>query len=203
MEIIDTPARLRAVLGEPGPLTRHKIHRVLSSQARAFIERSPMFLLATSDSEGRPTVSPKGDAPGFVRIEDERTLLVPERSGNRLLFSLENVLRNARVGLLFLSPGTDETLRVGGSACLLRDDALNASFAARDKPALLVMRITIDEVYFHCAKAFLRSGLWQPAAWPAPLRVSFAEEINLNRRMEDDARHELDAQIAVRYKTDL
>lgn len=203
METIDSVARLREILGEPGPLTRHKIHRALSPQARSFIARSPLFLLATADGERRPSVSPKGDAAGFVHVEDERTLMVPERPGNRLLFSLENVLRNARVGLLFLSPGTNETLRVGGTATLLRDEALNTRFAARGKPALLVMRIAIDEVYFHCAKAFLRSELWHPESWPAPMRVSFAEEINLNRPLEGEARRELDTQIAGRYRTEL
>lgn len=203
METIDSVARLREILGEPGPLTRHKIHRTLSPQARAFIACSPLFLLATADAQGQPTVSPKGDAAGFVHMEDDRTLLVPERPGNRLLFSLENVLRNPRVGLLFLSPGTDETLRVGGTATLLRDAALNERFAARGKPALLMMRIAIEEIYFHCAKAFLRSGLWHADTWPAPLRVSFAEEIHLNRQLESEARRELDEQIAGRYRTDL
>lgn len=203
METIESIARLREIMGEPSPLTHHKIHRRLSEQAYAFIRQSPMFLLATADAEGRPTVSPKGDAPGFVHIEDDCTLLVPERPGNRLLFSLENVLRNPRVGLLFLSPGTDETLRVGGAATLVRDEALSARFAARDKPALLVMCIAIEECYFHCAKAFLRSGLWKPEAWPAALRISFSEEINLNRHMESEAMRDLDAQIAARYRTDL
>lgn len=203
LEAITTVNRLRELLGEPGPLTRHKIHPALSPQARNFIQRAPFFLLATVDEYGHPTVSPKGDAAGFVQVEDAGTLLVPERSGNRLLFSLENILRHPQVGLLFLSPGTDETLRIGGRASLIHDDALNVRFAARGKPALLVMKIDIDTCYFHCAKSVLRSGLWQPSTWPEPLRVSFAEEIHLNNAMAPAAREELDSQIAGRYQTDL
>lgn len=203
MEAIEDIGRLREILGEPGPLTRHKIHRSLSRQARAFVLQSPFFMLASVDSHGCPTVSPKGDTAGFVHVEDENTLLIPERSGNRLLFTLENVLRNPRVGLIFLSPGTDETLRVSGRATLLLDTELNERFAARDKPALLVMCIAIDECYFHCAKAFLRSELWKPASWPQAMRVSFAEEININRKLESDVMRDLDTQIAGRYRTDL
>jgi uncharacterized protein len=116
---------------------------------------------------------------------------------------LENILNNPKVGLIFLSPGTDETLRVGGHATLLRDDEMNTRFAARGKPALLVMRVQIDECYFHCAKAFLRSALWNPSTWLDSMKISFSAEINLARAMEGSAMQDLDAQIAKRYETDL
>ncbi|MFN0314678.1 MAG: pyridoxamine 5'-phosphate oxidase family protein [Burkholderiales bacterium] len=116
---------------------------------------------------------------------------------------LENILNNPKVGLIFLSPGTDETLRVGGHATLLRDEEMNARFAARGKPALLVMRVEIEECYFHCAKAFLRSALWHPSSWPDSMKVSFSAEINLRRAVEVSAMQDLDSQIAKRYETDL
>ncbi|MBM3395527.1 MAG: pyridoxamine 5'-phosphate oxidase family protein [Betaproteobacteria bacterium] len=203
METITTTSRLREILGEPGPLTRHKIHRQMSEQAMTFVRQSPFFFLASADVDGQPTVSPKGDAAGFVHIEDPRTLLIPERPGNRLLFSLTNLLTNPRVGLIFLCPGTTETLRVGGTATLIHDTELNARFSARGKPALLLMRVELTECYFHCAKAFLRSGLWAPETWPAEMHVSFSREINLNHEMLAAAQSELDQQIAGRYKTDL
>ena len=203
METITTAKRLRELLGEPGPLTQYKIHRELSPQAQAFVRQSPFFFLATASAPGVPTVSPKGDQPGFVHVEDAKTLLIPERPGNRLLFSLENILNNPKVGMIFLSPGTDETLRVGGHATLLRDENMNARFASRGKPALLVMRVEIEECYFHCAKAFLRGALWNPSTWPGQMKVSFSSEINLKRAMEADAMRELDSQIAKRYETDL
>lgn len=203
METIATVKRLRDLLGEPGPLTQYKVHRELSEQGQAFVRQSPFFLLATASTNGVPTVSPKGGEPGFVRVKDAMTLLIHERPGNRLLYSLENILSNPKVGLIFLSPGTDETLRIGGHATLLHDDAINARFAARGKPALLLMRVRIEECYFHCAKAFLRSALWNPSSWPGSMNISFSAEINLRRALEASAMLDLDSQIAKRYETDL
>jgi PPOX class probable FMN-dependent enzyme len=110
-------------------------------------------------------VAPKGDGPGFVRVADERTLLIPERKGNKLVFSLQNILANPKVGLIFLLPGTGETLRVSGDAELVDDRELSESFIERGKPALLVTRVRVTQCYFHCAKAFLRAELWKPETW--------------------------------------
>lgn len=203
MNEITSIESLRVLLGEPGPLTQFKFHSELTQQAQTFIAQSPFAMLATTDANGMPSVSPKGDGPGFAAIEDMRTLLIPERSGNRLLFSLQNVLVNPQVALIFLLPGTNETLRIAGRAKLIHDDALNKRFTSRDKPALLVMRLTIEQSYFHCAKAFLRSRLWDPSTWSDPLRVSFAKEIALNSPMASAERDTLDAGIAQRYQTDL
>jgi uncharacterized protein len=196
-------AQLRAVIGEPSEQVRLKLHTRLNAQAREFIGRSPMFLLSTADAGGQPTVAPKGDGPGFVRVTDENTLLIPERKGNKLVFSLQNILANPKVGLIFLLPGTGETLRVSGEAELLDDRALCESFVERGKPALLVTRVRVTQAYFHCAKAFLRSELWNPAAWAGPMKISFGEEIAQEGGLATSAIGEFDAAVQQRYKTDL
>lgn len=194
---------LRRLIGEPSPQVVHKMHRRLTATARDFIARSPLFLLGTVDAAGQPMVSPKGDPAGFVHVEDDTTLLVPERKGNKLVFTLTNVLGNPRVALIFLVPGTDETLRVEGEAELLDDPMLCERFFERGRPALLMMRIRVTNCYFHCAKAFLRSALWQPETWGERVRVSFGAEIAANGGMKAAEIAAFDAAVQGRYKTDL
>jgi hypothetical protein len=171
---IDSVETLREMLGTPSPIATAKVWTTLEPSAQAFIAHSPFALLATADAAGRVDVSPKGDHPGFVAVEDERTLFVPDRKGNKLLFGLQNILVNPSVGLLFLIPGTNETLRVNGRGELTRDPAVCARLVARGAPALLAIRVTVEECFFHCPKAFLRADLWKPEAW-SPHRVSFGE----------------------------
>jgi PPOX class probable FMN-dependent enzyme len=202
---IRTPEELRSLLGEPSPLTRMKFHRRLNATAAAFIGRSPLAFFSTADPHGRPTVSPKGDEPGFARVEGPTTLLVPERKGNRLLMTLQNLLADDRIGLLFVVPRTVETLRVHGTARIVVDEDLCRRFAARGRPALLVLRVEVQECFFHCGKALIRSGLWDPTVWPEPVAVSFGEEIAENARPADRAEFVtgLDCQVQERYRTDL
>ena len=174
---IATAAALRERIGEPNPATRHKIFDHLDEQMRAYLTRSPFCLLATTDADGTPDVSPKGDGPGFALVEDEHTLVLPDRKGNKLLYGLQNLLANPRVGLIFLVPGTDETLRVSGRAELRTDPELLARLSARGQPALLALRVRVERCFFHCARAFLRAELWNPETWPEPLRVSFGKQI--------------------------
>ncbi len=192
-----------AVIGETSPQARFKIHARLNRRAQEFIARSPMVLVATADAAGQPTVSPKGDLPGFVRIVDPATLLIPERKGNRLIFSLQNLLVNPRVGLIFLVPGTHETLRVGGEAELRDDSDLCEAFTSRGKRALLVTRVRVTECYFHCAKAFLRSALWKPETWPERMAISFGEEIAEENGLQGVSVEHFDAGVRGRYETDL
>ncbi len=172
---IRTSEELRELIGEPHELAPLKVFRELEDTARGFIERSPFLLLSTSDAEGNQDVSPKGDPPGFVEIEDDRTLLIPDRPGNKLLFGLANILSNSHVGILFMVPGTGETLRVNGRAEITRDPELMQRLAARGKPAKLAIRIMIDEWFFHCPKAFMRSKLWESSSWPERQRISFGK----------------------------
>jgi uncharacterized protein len=203
MAVIDSKHRLRELIGAPGEVVHLKIHDRLNDTARGFIARCPMAFLATASADGTPTVSPKGDDPGFVQVEDERTLLIPERKGNKLAFSLQNIIDNPKVGLIFLVPGTCETLRVQGHAQLSDDAALCDRLGARGSRALLVMKVAVEACYFHCAKAFLRAQLWDAASWPETIRVSFGDEIAQRGGLARAAVADFDAGVRTRYKTDL
>ncbi len=203
MTTIDSTRRLRELIGTPNEIVHLKIHSQLNSAARDFIARSPMLFLATCSSDGKPQVSPKGDAPGFAHVEDDSTLIIPERKGNKLAFTLENIVTNPRVGLIFLVPGTCETLRIEGGAQLDDDPALCKKLSARGSAALLVTRIKIDAVYFHCAKAFLRAELWNPQTWLEQIKVSFGKEIAQLGGLEEQKIEKFDAAVRSRYKTDL
>ncbi|KAA1193020.1 pyridoxamine 5'-phosphate oxidase family protein [Pseudohalioglobus sediminis] len=180
MKRIETVDELRQLIGEPHSLVQHKISPVLTPEARDFISRSPLLFMATKDDVNRVTVSPKGDVAGFVRVGDEHTLLIPERPGNKLCHGLGNILRTGSVGLLFTLPGTEETLRVNGRAQLYEDDETCGEMSANGKPALLLIRVEVEECFFHCAKAFKRSKSWQPETWQQPLKVNFGKQIARN-----------------------
>ena len=200
---ITTVERLRAIMGEPGPGTALKLNQALDPFMRDYIARSPFLVLSTADAEGRLDSSPKGDLPGFVAVEDDATLLIPDRSGNRLLFGLQNLLVNPRVGVLFIIPGVNETLRVNGRAELPDDPALCARLTSRGRPALLVIRVAVEECFFHCAKAFLRSSLWKPEAWPERPTVSFGKMLAAKLGGDEQMVQSIDAMIEENYRTDL
>jgi len=162
-QTIDDEASLRALLGEPAAVVCAKVTSRILGSTRPFIERAPFLLLATSDRDGRCDVSPRGDPPGFVQILDECTLLVPERPGNRLADSLRNIVANPHVGLLFVVPGVSDTFRVNGRATLTTDAALLAPCAVEGKAPRLGILVDVEEAYTQCAKAFLRSELWNPS----------------------------------------
>jgi PPOX class probable FMN-dependent enzyme len=162
-ETIDSETGLRALLGDPTPLVCAKISDRLNGLTRQFIERSPFLCLATSAADGTCDVSPRGDPPGFVRILDDRTLLLPERPGNRLADSLRNILHNPHVGLLFFVPGVSDTFRVNGRATITTDPLLLAPCAVEAKLPKLGILVDVEQAFTHCSKAFLRSELWNPA----------------------------------------
>jgi len=203
MARIETTAALRELIGSPSEMVPYKIHRELNSRAIEFIGRSPMLMLSTTGADGHATVSPKGDPAGFVRVEGNRSLLIPERKGNKLIFTLQNILANPKVGLIFLVPGTCETLRVQGKAELVDDAELCEKLSMRGNKALLVIRVAVTECYFHCAKAFLRSDLWKPETWPEKMSISFGAEIAGRGGMPGEAIEAFDRGVQERYKTDL
>lgn len=164
--LVSTEQGLRAILGEPSELVKRKAIPQIDSHCREFIARSPFLLLATANGAGECDVSPRGDAPGFVQVLSDGHLAIPERPGNRRIDSLRNILSNPRVGLLFVIPGLEETLRVNGQACILQDPDLLGSMEAHGKRPLLAIGVAVEECYVHCAKAFKRSRLWEPGSWP-------------------------------------
>lgn len=200
---IETVAQLQALLGEPNPMTPKKLQSTLDQAAIDYIRRSPFLVLATSDAQGNEDASPKGDGPGFVAVEDERTLLIPERKGNRLMFSLRNILANPQVGMIFLVPGTDETFRVNGTAQLSDDPDLLVRLSARGAAALLAIRVTVRECFFHCAKAFIRSQLWKPETWQERQKISFGKMLTAKVGGGDELAQQIDQAIAHDYKHNL
>ena len=170
---ITSVAQLCGLISEPNAMVRAKVLTELDSLAIDFIQRSPFLVLATADAEGNQDASPKGDHPGFVLVENPSTIAIPERKGNKLLFGLQNILANPHVGMVFMIPGTGETFRVNGIAELTTDPELLGKLTARGAPALLAIRVTVRECFFHCAKAFIRSQLWRPESWTERMPISF------------------------------
>ena len=153
---------LREVLGEPTELVRKKITDRLNPLTRQFVERSPFVVVATGRPDGGLDVSPRGDPAGFVRILDERTLLLPDRPGNKLADTLTNLLEDDRIALLFLVPGVNDTFRVNGRARIVDDPELLAASAVEGKAPKLGLLVAVEEAYTECPKALLRSELWNP-----------------------------------------
>jgi uncharacterized protein len=200
---IGTVAQLRAIIGEVNPVVQVKLMTALDEHAREFIARSPFLVLATADAAGDLDVSPKGDAPGFVAVEDDATLLIPDRKGNKLIFGLQNILSNPRVGVVFMVPGTGETLRVNGTAELTNDPHILQRLAARGQPALLAIRVSVQECFFHCAKAFIRAQLWKPETWPKGYRISFGTMLAPKVGGDQQVAEAIDQAIAEDYKNGL
>jgi PPOX class probable FMN-dependent enzyme len=176
MSFVTTVEELEALYGQPGETSLVKEVARITPHYRALIEASPFVLLATSGPEGLDC-SPRGDFPGFVRIEDERTLLLPDRRGNNRVDSLRNIVRDPRAALLFMIPGVGNTLRVNGRARLSIDADLLQSFAVEGKAPRSVVVLTVEAVYFQCARALLRSELWNPARHVDPQSLPSAGDI--------------------------
>jgi PPOX class probable FMN-dependent enzyme len=194
---------LRRIIGPPIPGLDLKNQGTISHEARAYIERSPFLVLATCDADGHLDASPKGDEPGFCLIEDERTLAIPDRPGNKLVYGLQNILVRPRVGVIFMLPGTPETVRVNGTATLTADPELLARLAARGKPALLAIRVHVEECFHHCAKAFIRSKLWKPESWQQRLKISFGAMAAKRMKLGDDVAARFDAAVEDDYRNNL
>jgi PPOX class probable FMN-dependent enzyme len=161
---ITSEEELRALHAPPKPRTRKKQLDRLDRHCRRFIELAPFVVMATADAAGRLDATPRGGDPGFVTVADERTLLLPDRPGNNRLDSLTNLTEHPEIGLLFMIPGVDETLRVNGTVELRTDPAITEPFRVGRRAPAVVLRITVREAYLHCAKALMRSRLWSPDA---------------------------------------
>lgn len=165
-DIVTSRDELRAIFGAPSERAVQKDRGRLDAHTREFIARSPFVLIATAGAAGRCDVSPKGDAPGFVTVLDDTHLVVPDRPGNNRIDGFTNIVENPHVGLIFLIPGREDTLRVNGRACIVRDEEILAPLAVQGKRPKVAIGVEIEECFLHCAKAFKRSGLWDQARWP-------------------------------------
>jgi PPOX class probable FMN-dependent enzyme len=193
---------LREIYPEPTPLARVKQLDRLDEHARAFIARSPFVVMASADAEGNCDASPRGDAPGFVVVRDDHTLLLPDRPGNNRVDSLTNIATNPKVGLLFFVPGVLETLRVNGRARFTTEAATLSGLEANERPPKSALEVTVEEVFFHCGKALKRSHLWDPSRHAAP-----GELPSFGKILADQTRkigvEEAEARIAHAYDTTL
>ncbi|MEJ7901219.1 MAG: MSMEG_1061 family FMN-dependent PPOX-type flavoprotein [Thermomicrobiales bacterium] len=175
---VTTIEALYSVNGDPSQAILEKHTTYLTPLVEEFIARSPFFLIATADAGGNCDVSPKGDTPGVVRVLDPRTIAVPDRLGNRRVDGHRNILENGHVGLIFIIPNVDETLRINGRCLITTDPDLLETMAIQGKTPKLAMVVEIDEVYMHCARSFLRSGLWKPETWPEADSIPTMHAIN-------------------------
>ena len=180
MRTVADVSELRALYGQPSGLAVKKSLRRLDRHCREFIRLSPFLLVSTQGSDGAD-ISPRGDPSGFVSVEDDGTILIPDRPGNNRIDTLENILHNPRVGIIFLVPGLNESLRINGAAEIVAGPELRR-LAYQDRAPKTAIRVRIEEVFFHCAKALIRSNLWDPEARAPkgslpPLGVILADQI--------------------------
>ncbi|MFN0090586.1 MAG: MSMEG_1061 family FMN-dependent PPOX-type flavoprotein [Acidimicrobiales bacterium] len=195
------PEQLREHYRQPGELVKAKKIDHLDANCRAFIAACPFVLLATSGADGGCDVSPRGGPAGFVRVLDEARLAIPDLNGNNLLDSLTNVVENPHVGLLFVLPGRDETLRVNGRAWISVDDELLAGFADLRRPKAAIA-VEVTSAFIHCAKSFRRGGVWAPESW-APDGAPSAAELLVGHCELDQSPDELAALLEAGYEKGL
>lgn len=176
-DLVSSEDELRLLVGYPSELVQNKVITYLDHHCQNFISKSPFVILATADERGHCDVSPRGDSAGFVRVLDEIHLIIPERPGNRRIDSMRNILSNPRIGLIFIIPGLEETLRVNGSACVIRDEELLNKMESHGHIPVLGIGVTVHECFVHCAKAFKRSKLWQPDSWLVEKELPNASKI--------------------------
>jgi PPOX class probable FMN-dependent enzyme len=193
---VTTVEDLRAIVGHPLAPAANKVTSRLSDAQQDWLSHSPLGFIATTDAEGRVDVSPKGDPPGFVHVIDDVTIAIPERPGNKRVDGFLNVLQRPRVGTVFLIPGRGDTLRINGTARILADASYFEAMAVGGKRPILALEIDVDEVFFHCPKAFLRSDAWKPDTWDPTAVPSVAR---LAKAIKPDAS---DEQLADYYAED-
>jgi PPOX class probable FMN-dependent enzyme len=203
MDFVETREELRAHYKPVHDIALRKELRAFDKHSRTFIAKSPFVLIGSSDVKGNADVTPKGDRPGFVAILDDITLAIPDRPGNNRLDTLENILVNPAVGLLFLIPGVNETLRVNGEARITFDKELRERLAVDGKAPLSVIVVKARAIYMHCAKAFLRSDLWSPQSWRPRAEVPTLGEILKDQLAMPEPAEQTDKSLDEAYRTTL
>lgn len=163
---VNSKEELAQIVGTPSAMSLKKELIRLDDHMRRFIQHSPFAIVSTHSLDGRCDASPRGDAPGFIHVVDEQTLLIPDRPGNKRLDSLRNIVETGRIGLLLLIPGVGETLRINGRAAIVRDENWLPTLSAQGKVPVLAVAVEVEECFLQCAKALLRSKLWVADQWP-------------------------------------
>lgn len=201
-DAIHTEAELNGMFPEPASPSTAKVTTRLTPAYRRMIEASPFVAVSTSGPEGLDC-SPRGDTAGFVRIADDSTILLPERRGNNRLDTLRNLVHDPRIALLFLIPGIGETMRVNGTAILSRDPGLCASFTVQGNAPQVVIVVQIAAVYFQCARAIVRSGLWEPSRFRSPGELPTAGTMLADASAGVEGGPDYDARLPDRIRTTL
>jgi len=199
-DVITTEDQFRAVMGHPSPAVSAKTLMAIDEHCRAFIAKSPFVLIGSSDATGHHDVSPKGDPPGFVQVLDEHTLTIPDRLGNRLADTFRNILAHPHVGLLFMIPGKQETLRVAGKAMIVRDAWLCERMAVNGKVPQFAIVVTVESAFFHCAKCVIRSKVWEPQHWPTVEDLPSLARTIIDHAKLPDAEADMQAMIDASYR---
>ena len=197
---------LRSLFPATHDLAIQKFQPSLGVHAQAFIRRSPFICIGTQDMNGKADVSPRGDPPGFVRILDPQTLAIPDRPGNNRLDSLSNIIANPSVGILFIIPGFDDTLRVNGRATLVTDPDILEGMRVNDRVPTVAVIVKVAEVFMHCAKAFRRSHLWDPEHFQDRSEMPSLIKIILDETSVapgEEAMRKIDADLEADYKRTL
>ncbi|MGH7966860.1 MAG: MSMEG_1061 family FMN-dependent PPOX-type flavoprotein [Candidatus Binatia bacterium] len=191
-----TPEDLGQRFGEPVELAvKHKLPFIDEAAAR-FIAQCPFVIVATADAQGRCDASPKGDPPGFIKVADERTLYLPDRSGNKMFQGITNILENPHIGLLFLIPGEEWTMRINGRARIVDDPPLLERLGARGQAAQLAIEVKVEECYFHCPRSFKRAELWNPDRFQSYAGDSWGKILAERTKMDKSKVGEIDAILA-------
>ena len=200
---ISNSQELVELIGEPIDFVKDKVEQQLVEEMTEFVATSPLILLSTIDAQGNPDISPKGDPAGFVFVEDATTLHIPERPGNKLMYGFHNILNDPSVGILFITPNSRETLRIKGKASLHHDPALLEKLAVRGKPALLSIRVHVEECFFHCGKAMIRSGLWDPASWGESGKSMILRQASRRLGADDELEEIIETEMEKNYTEEL
>lgn len=200
---VESETDLKEVIGEPFDFVAAKIKTSLDEPMSDFIRQAPLVFVSTMDDQGNIDTSPKGDPPGFVRIDESGNLIIPERPGNRLAFGFKNILRNSKIGLIFVIPNQRETLRVKGRATLHRDPEILSKLQVNNKPALLFTSVEVEECFFHCGKAMIRSKLWKPESWEPQSRSLMVKQFVNTMGGDESAEKEFDAALEENYRDEL
>jgi uncharacterized protein len=207
-KIVQSKTSFRSLVPPPSDLVVAKEINFLDAHCKVLIARSPFVLIATANQTGQCNVSPRGDAPGFVQVLDDIHLAIPDRPGNKRFDTFENILDNPHVGLLFIIPGLQETLRVNGKAFIIQDDDVLENASVDGKRPAFALGVEVEQAFIHCAKAFIRSGLWKPGTWQdtkdlPSLAKMLLDHVEANKKKVAVGEAELDKTIEESYRTKL
>jgi len=200
---IKTNQALIEIIGEPIDFVKEKVSTQLDEEMKEFIATSSLIFISTIDHNGNPDISPKGDPAGFVVVDGYSLIHIPDRPGNKLIFGFNNIIRNPSVGILFVTPNSRETLRIKGNATINNNPALLENMAVNGKPALLITSIAIEECFFHCGKAMIRSKIWSPDSWEERGKSIIVKQTAKKLNADKDLEALIETEIEKNYEQEL